>query len=151
MSARLAAALVLAFGAVAPAASAVRPSPAGADQPGATLLYQNFPNPFPGATSAVTCIWFDLRTPSEVSLQVYDLRGDLVRTIVPSAGLSGIVPAGRYGRATLAGSDEGSGCDPRLTWGGTSDAGRVVPAGVYLLRMRAGSTVALRKMVFRGR
>ncbi len=32
------------------------------DEAPITLLYQNFPNPFPAPSSATTCIWFDLKT-----------------------------------------------------------------------------------------
>lgn len=167
MSARLAVALLLAAGAgtathATPAASAIEHRTAAriagkplaapdTGLPGATLLYQNFPNPFPGTQSPITCIWFDLETAAAVSLEVYDLRGNLVRTLIPSSALSGVLPAGRYGRAVVASGGQGSGCDQRLTWDGTADGGGVVAPGVYLLRMRAGGTAATRTMVFRGR
>jgi hypothetical protein len=109
--------------------------------PQATLLYQNFPNPF-GATP--TCLWFDLATASSVELQVLDLRGRLVRVVVPGAGVSGSLPAGRYGRGEAGGPT----CDPRLTWDGTTADGRVVPAGVYLVRLKAGGTVYFVRAVY---
>jgi hypothetical protein len=130
--------------------------------PPATLLYQNFPNPFPATTAAAaaavgntagvgaTCFWFDLARPSLVSLQVYTLRGDHVRTLVPNATMVGVLPAGRYGRATT-GASGGSGCDPRLAWDGKADDGRVVPAGVYLVRFVGDRTASVKKVVFRGR
>ena len=130
--------------------------------PPATLLYQNFPNPFPATTAAgaaavgttagfgATCVWFDLAHASAVTLQIFTLRGDHVRTLVPGSALSGLLPAGRYGRASTAGGAN-SGCDPRLAWDGTADDGRVVPAGVYLVRLVADRTSSVRKIVFRGR
>jgi hypothetical protein len=121
---------------------------APANQPVTTLLYQNFPNPFPAASSPTTCIWFDLRTASDVRLMIYDLRGNPVRTIVPGAELAGTLPAGRYGRLREL---DGSGCDPRLAWDGTADNGRTVPPGIYLVRLRADGYEAMRKIVFRGR
>lgn len=127
--------------------------------PIATLLYQNFPNPFPGAGVAAanaalaagapaTCIWFDLGRPSPVRLEVYTLRGDRVRVLLPSPALSGVLPANRYGRAPGGGV---TGCDPQLTWDGRADDGRIVPAGVYLLRLQADGASQVRKIVFRGR
>ena len=113
-----------------------------------TLLYQNWPNPFPSSVAQRTCIWFDLAQPGIVRLDVYDIRGAHVRTLVPSSETSGELGAGRYGRAT-PGSD--SGCDPRFSWDGTDAAGRVVPPGVYLVRLRGGGVDATRKMLFRGR
>jgi hypothetical protein len=118
------------------------------DQPITTLLYQNFPNPFPAASSPTTCIWFDLRSASDVRLMIHDIRGHPVRTMVPGAQLAGTLPAGRYGR--LRELDD-SGCDPRLAWDGTTDDGRVVAPGIYLVRLRAGSYESIRKIVFRGR
>ena len=76
-----------------------------------------------------------------------------MRTILPNATMSGVVAAGRYGRASTSGgsSGSGSGCDPRLSWDGTADDGRVVPAGVYLVRLVADRTSIVKKIVFRGR
>jgi len=118
-------------------------------RPVATLLFQNFPNPFPSSSTTTTCIWFDLRELSTVSLEIFDIRGNLVRTIVPSAEVSSILPAGRYGRAVDAAQD--SGCDQRFSWDGVGANGRTAPAGVYLARLMVGSSMIFRKMVFRGR
>ncbi|MEO5817947.1 MAG: hypothetical protein ABIT20_21950, partial [Gemmatimonadaceae bacterium] len=48
-----------------------------------TLLYQNFPNPFPAPSSQSTCFWFDLKTRGKVELTIHDLRGHRVRTMIP--------------------------------------------------------------------
>lgn len=122
-----------------------------ATTPLATLLFQNFPNPFPSVTSPVTCVWFDLRQAGTVQLDVLDIRGHPVRTLVPSPTVSSFLPAGRYGRASADGSGLGTGCDERFTWDGSDTGGRTVPSGVYLLRLRADGVVSVRKMVFRGR
>ena len=119
-----------------------------ANQPLTTLLYQNFPNPFPAPSSSTTCIWFDLRTPSEVDLTIYDLRGNPVRRMLPSAELRGVLPAGRYGRLR---ENESSGCDQRFAWDGTADNGRMAPPGIYLVRFRAEGYESMKKMLFRGR
>ena len=112
-----------------------------------TLLYQNFPNPFPAPSSQTTCFWFDLKTAAHVELTVHDLRGHRVRTIIPGELGSELTP-GRYGRASEV---DGTGCDPRLRWDGTADDGRVVPSGVYLLRFRAdGQAEMMKKILFLG-
>jgi hypothetical protein len=113
--------------------------------PAATLLYQNFPNPFPTATSATTCIWFDLADGGATTLDVYDLRGNRVRRIFPGAGEGPQLPAGRYGRGA-----GGVGCDGRFTWDGTDRGGRRAPSGVYLLRLRTDDDALVRKIVFTG-
>jgi hypothetical protein len=116
--------------------------------PVATTLFQNFPNPFPTATVQATCIWFDLRAQSVVQLEVIDLHGHHVATILPGRGVGTTLPPGRYGRAEV-GSD--SGCDSRLTWDGTSDDGRTVPPGVYLIRFRGDGKEYRRSMLWKGR
>jgi hypothetical protein len=121
---------------------------APADRPLTTLLYQNFPNPFPTLFAAATCIWFDLQTASEVTLTIHDLRGHQVRTLIPGAQLGGVLPAGRYGRRSAT---ETTGCDPRFAWDGTTDNGRTAPPGVYLVRFRAGGYESMKKMLFKAR
>jgi hypothetical protein len=120
---------------------------APSDQPITTLLYQNFPNPFPAPSSQTTCVWFDLRRAAEVRLMIYDLRGNPVRTMVPSAAVGGTLPAGRYGRLSQL---EGTGCDPHFAWDGVADNGQPVPAGIYLVRLRADGYDSMKKIVFRG-
>jgi hypothetical protein len=120
------------------------------DSPSTTILYQNFPNPFPAAGSLTTCVWFDLAHASDVLIQVLDIRGNTVRTLVPSGAIPARHGAGRYGRAT-GNIPDGFGCDERFTWDGVASDGRMVPAGVYLLRMRADGTEMVRRMLFLGR
>ncbi|CAN5915099.1 hypothetical protein BH11GEM1_BH11GEM1_00520 [soil metagenome] len=130
--------------AVGPSTFTIEPSDAVVK----TLLYQNFPNPFPAASSSSTCVWFDLRTAAHVDLTILDLRGHLVKTMIPG-GLSSQLAAGRYGRLHDLTS---SGCDPAFAWDGTTDAGRNVPAGVYLVRFRVeGEAESVKKILFLGR
>lgn len=106
--------------------------------PPATLLYQNFPNPFPGsgATDGSTQLWFDLAERGTVQLAVYDLRGRLIRRLIPQPGCTGVeLEAGIYGRQRAGESDS---C-VLTRWDGRADDGSAVPAGVYLIRLRAGS------------
>ncbi|MGH7614735.1 MAG: hypothetical protein ACREMW_11935, partial [Gemmatimonadales bacterium] len=115
--------------------------------PPATLLYQNFPNPFPTPTRATTCIWFDLASPSAVMLEILDLRGGVVRRLLPSANFPSVLPAGRYGRGAA-----GVGlCEPQFGWDGRADDGRWLPAGVYLYKLKAGGVIQFKRIVYRGR
>ena len=115
--------------------------------PPTTLLYQNFPNPFPAVGRDSTCLWFDLAVPALVELAVLDLRGNAVRRFVPGPNFPGILPAGRYGRNGPGGPT----CDARLMWDGRADNGRELPPGVYLYKLRAGGVIQFRRIVFRGR
>lgn len=121
---------------------------ADTDAPLATLLYQSFPNPFPTASAQSACIWFDLHRPSLVTLEVVDIHGALVRRLIPGPDIGSTLPAGRYGRESGWGD---TGCDTRFAWDGLGDDGRVAPAGVYLVRMRAGEQQLVKKILFRGR
>ncbi len=117
--------------------------------PLATLLFQNFPNPFPnrqvGRTS--TCIWFDLAEAGEVRLDILDVRGHVVRPMVPGSDFTSILQPGRYGRP--AGGDPTS-CDPRLEWDGTAVDGSTVPRGIYVARLVTPAGVFTRRIVFMG-
>jgi hypothetical protein len=84
--------------------------PPADDLPVPTRLLPNVPNPFnPG-----TKIRFELFEPDHVSLNIYDLKGRLVRQLV--------------------GETLGEGLHER-TWLGRDDSGRQVPSGPYFVRM----------------
>ena len=116
--------------------------------PTSTLLYQNFPNPFPNAGRDSTCLWFDLAVTAMVELEILDLRGNRVRRFVPGPDFPAILAAGRYGRGQ-AGS--GGICDPRLMWDGRADGGHPLPAGVYLAKLKAPGLLVFKRIVFRGK
>jgi hypothetical protein len=118
----------------------------GANPP-ATILYQNFPNPFPNPEVGLesTRIWFDLAEATTVELAVFDLRGRLVRQLVPGRGCPAAeLPPGLYGRE---GGATGDPCHT-YSWDGKDDRDREVPPGVYLLRLKAGGVVEIRRIVF---
>jgi len=121
--------------------------PVDTTRPAVTLLYQNFPNPFPTAESSVTCIWFDLNRTTSVSLTVHDVRGNLVRRLLPNASTPQFLAPGRYGRATATAN---TGCNAAFAWDGRGDDGSTVPRGVYLIRLRAGDAQSIKKAVFQG-
>lgn len=116
--------------------------------PPLTTLFQNFPNPFPqpAAGQMATCLWFDLAVEGLVSLEVLDIRGLLVRSLIPGSDIGPILPPGRYGRP-----EPGmSGCDPRFAWDGRTDAGETVNAGVYLAKLDTPEGVFFKRIVFLG-
>lgn len=86
------------------------------------ILQQNYPNPFNPATT----IAYHLRRASQVKLRVYNLSGQLVRTLVDAPQA-----AGRF----------------QITWDSQDDIGNGVASGVYLYRMEAGNFLETRKMI----
>lgn len=85
-------------------------------------LYGNYPNPFNPATT----IAYDLPTPSEVKLNVYNILGQLVATV--------------YDGPQDAGHHE-------AIWDGNDSQGRPVASGVYIYHLEAGTFAASKKMV----
>jgi hypothetical protein len=114
--------------------------------PTTTLIYKNFPNPFPSPNAFTTCFWFDVGIGgARVQLDILDLRGNLVRTIIANETFA----AGLYGRGPTG---SGNNCDNRFVWNGTSSNGITVPAGVYLSRFVAdGRRPTFTKILFLGR
>jgi hypothetical protein len=121
---------------------------ASPNAPIATVMFQPFPTPFPTERLNATCIWFDLRRQSEVTLEVLDLRGNHVAHLIPRRGGANTFAPGRYGRVA-PGSD--TGCDDRFTWHGTDDSGRLVRPGVYLVRFTGDGSSTIKRVLFRGR
>ncbi len=95
-------------------------------------LSQNFPNPFnPTTTIRYTIpstgrLSADGGQPTAVTLRVYNLFGQRVRTLIDTQK-----QAGSY----------------RVCWDGKDDGGKPVASGVYLYRIKAGEYSQTRKMV----
>ena len=85
-------------------------------------LSQNAPNPF----NPVTALYFTLPASGDVSLSIFNVNGQLVRTLV-----DGHVDAGRH----------------VASWDGRDAMGRPVASGVYLYRLTGPQGVATRKML----
>jgi hypothetical protein len=86
-------------------------------------LEQNYPNPFNPSTK----IQFSVLEAGVVQLSIYNLQGQEVRRLV-----SGQMNAGRHA----------------ITWNGRDNAGKVVPSGVYLYKLRVNGFEETRKMTF---
>ena len=95
----------------------------GAEVPIAFSLAQNVPNPFNPATE----IRFAVPPQAgHVRLEIFDVRGQKVRTLV-----EGALPAGDHARV----------------WQGRTDTGRPAPSGVYFYRLSGDGFSETRKMV----
>ena len=122
---------------------------ADASTPTATVLFQNFPNPFPSRAAGLssTSIWFDVAQAGDVRLEIFDVRGRLVRRLAPSSTVPSTLPPGRYGRP--AGDAPGT-CDDRFAWDGRDDTGRYANAGIYVYRLTAPGFRDSKRIVFLG-
>ena len=85
-------------------------------------LAQNYPNPF----NPTTQIRFALPQAENVSLRIYDVAGQLIKTLI-----SGNMDAGYY----------------NIQWDGSNQYGSKVASGIYLYRITAGSFVQTKKMI----
>ncbi|MCK4513284.1 T9SS type A sorting domain-containing protein, partial [bacterium] len=90
--------------------------------PLAFALRQNYPNPFRGGTALA----FALPRPAEAKLDIYNVAGRRIATVV-----SGNLPAGNH----------------LVTWDGTDTRGAKVPAGIYFYRFEADGFESTRKMI----
>ena len=86
-------------------------------------LHQNFPNPF----NPDTTIKYDLAESADVTLQIYNVLGQVVRTLVASEAQN----AGRY----------------QIRWSGMDDRGVSVSSGIYFYRISAGEFQNVRKLM----
>ena len=88
----------------------------------ATALRCNYPNPF----NPETTISYDLKDPTSVRLNVYNTKGQLVRSLVNTDQA-----AGSY----------------RVVFNGRDDKGSPLASGIYLYRFTAGRYNSIRKMI----
>ena len=85
-------------------------------------LSQNYPNPFNPSTT----ISYEIPQSEKVSLVVYDILGQKVRTLVNKVVKSGV---------------------HEITWNGTNEAGNRMASGIYFYKLDAGSFSRTMKMV----
>ena len=87
-----------------------------------TALNSNYPNPF----NPETTISYDIKDAAQVRLDVFNLKGQLVKTLVNDEQSSG-----RY----------------NVVFTATDDRGNKLSSGLYFYRLRAGDYVKTRKMM----
>lgn len=85
-------------------------------------LEQNYPNPF----NPTTLIRYSLKQEADVEIEVYNLKGQKVKTLVNDHKL-----AGNYD----------------VTWKGNDNNGRSVASGIYFYRLKSGNESGTKKMV----
>ncbi|HOC24571.1 MAG TPA: FlgD immunoglobulin-like domain containing protein, partial [bacterium] len=92
-----------------------------AEPPQAFHLAGSWPNPFNSAAA----IRFTLPATGRIEAEIYDTLGRRVRTLAAAA-----LPAGTH----------------ELVWDGRSQSGSSCPSGLYFLRLRHSSGIAVHKM-----
>ena len=95
--------------------------------PEETALLANYPNPF----NPETWIPYQLATPAEVTLEIYDMNGGLVRRLA-----LGHQAAGMYRSRSRA-----------VYWDGRNQLGEPVASGLYFYTLTAGDFTATRRML----
>ncbi len=91
-------------------------------QPSRFTLEQNFPNPFNPSTT----ITYKLEQPTHVRLEVYDIVGRLINTLIDQYQVGG-----RYS----------------TRWNADDGRGSKVASGMYFARLQVGDQVAVVKMI----
>ncbi|MBN2185109.1 MAG: T9SS type A sorting domain-containing protein [Candidatus Krumholzibacteriota bacterium] len=86
------------------------------------VLHQNYPNPF----NPLTTIRFDMPRSAHVKLRIYNVKGELVSTLVDQQ-----MTEGRQ----------------EIIWNAGDSRGRKVSSGVYFYRLTAGDIVQTKKMI----
>ncbi|MCP4703152.1 MAG: CSLREA domain-containing protein [candidate division Zixibacteria bacterium] len=85
-------------------------------------LSQNYPNPF----NPTTIIEFDLPAKSHISIEIFNILGQKLQTLLNTEK-----PAGIYS----------------ITWDGTDETGQNVSSGIYLYRIKTNTDVETKKMI----
>ncbi|RMF10477.1 MAG: T9SS C-terminal target domain-containing protein, partial [Candidatus Neomarinimicrobiota bacterium] len=85
-------------------------------------LYQNYPNPF----NPVTTIVYDIPEASDVTIEIYNIVGQRVRTLVNAHQ-----EPGRY----------------KIHWNSTNDMGAPLSSGMYIYRIQAKDFSAVKKLI----
>ncbi len=97
-----------------------------AQKPQKITIFHNFPNPFNLRTTIQFTISRDQVKSAYVSLKIYNLLGQLVRTLI---------------------DEEISPGDHQIIWDGKDDKGKETASGIYFCRLKVGSYQGIRKLV----
>jgi hypothetical protein len=88
-------------------------------------LFQNYPNPFNPNTSIQFTV-ISGQPPLHTTLKIYNIRGQLVKTLV---------------------DEQKPGGDYSILWDGKDESGKAVSSGIYFYKLTAGSSSEVKKMV----
>jgi flagellar hook assembly protein FlgD len=91
-----------------PSVNAIQPAQA---HPTEFALEQNYPNPF----NPTTQIAFSVPADNHIRLDIYNVRGERIRSLADSR-----YSAGHY----------------KVVWNGKNDTGNPVPSGIYIYQLR---------------
>jgi hypothetical protein len=94
----------------------------GGSVPSKYSLQQNYPNPF----NPVTVIKYSVPEAGNINLEIFDITGKLVRTLVSTFRLSG---------------------NYESVWNGRDDRGMNVPSGVYIYKLQTAKFSESKKML----
>ena len=86
-------------------------------------LHQNYPNPF----NPTTTIPFDIIKNDQITLSIYNVKGEMVRTLVNS-----YLDPGSY----------------EVRWNGRSDSGVNLSAGMYFIELKGTNFRETNKMIY---
>ena len=92
------------------------------EQPAKFSLAQNFPNPF----NPETKITFTITERQNVSIKIFNIQGELVKTLLTKEFQKG---------------------DHEVVWNGKNEFGEQQPTGIYFYEMRSGSFTQAKKMI----
>ncbi len=87
-----------------------------------TALGQNYPNPF----NPETIIPFSLKNDARVTIDIYNIRGQCVKSLTNERYAAG---------------------EHQIVWDARNDAGQPIASGIYFSRMRADGRESVRKML----
>ena len=94
----------------------------GIGLPEVFALHNNYPNPF----NPVTNISYDIPEVAQVTLEIFNIAGQKVRTLA-----QGQHEPGRY----------------RIQWDATNDFGKTLSSGMYIYRIQAGDFISVKKLI----
>jgi flagellar hook assembly protein FlgD len=101
-------------------------SAAGVPVASELILSQNYPNPFSMSKSNMTTITYRMADAGNATLKIYNLLGKEVRTLVNE-----MRPLGKSS----------------IGWDGRDNAGRQVPAGIYVYKLTTNTQTLSRRMM----
>lgn len=90
--------------------------------PDGFYVYQNYPNPFNPSTT----IRYSISKPDNVIINIYDINGSLISTLLNSKQNTGV---------------------HEVSWNGVNNDGMPVVSGVYLYKVQAGNSSKISKMI----
>jgi len=85
------------------------------------IFYPNYPNPFNTSTNII----YELNKGGDVMLQIINLKGEIVKTLIDEHQKGGVY---------------------QVIWNGDSEMGDYVASGLYFSRLRVGNQIRVRKL-----